>query len=97
MSFPIEHIAGDDRGSLKLYALSTCMWCRKTKELLEHIGAAYDVVEVDTLAPAEKEEAMAEIERWNPQRTFPTLVVNDEKCIVGYQKDKIREALGLWP
>jgi len=97
LAFPVEHVAGEDRGNLRLFALSTCMWCRKTRELLNHVGISYDFVEVDQLEASQKEEAMEEVQKWNPDRTFPTLVVNDEKCIVGFQKDKIREAVGEWP
>jgi len=35
-----------------------------------------------------------EVARWNPARTFPTLVIKGERCIVGYQPEEIREALG---
>ncbi len=73
------------------------MWCRKTRELLGELGVSFDFVEVDTLDSDQREEAMSEVVQWNPDRTFPTLVVGDEKTIVGYQKDKIKEALGELP
>lgn len=30
----VKHVPGEDRGKIALYALSTCGWCAKTKELL---------------------------------------------------------------
>jgi len=73
------------------------MWCRKTRELLGHSGAAYDLIEVDLLDAGEREEAMAEVKQWNPECTFPTLVIDGKSSIAGYQQDKIKEALGEWP
>ena len=45
----IEHIEGKDKGKILLYSLSTCIWCRKTKELLERLGVSYDYIFVDLL------------------------------------------------
>ncbi|RQW78074.1 MAG: glutaredoxin family protein, partial [Methanothrix sp.] len=39
-----EHVAGKAKGTVTLYALSTCIWCKKTKELLSTLGIAYDYV-----------------------------------------------------
>jgi len=38
---------------------------------------------------------MAEMERWNPRRTFPTVVVDDSEVVVGFKEDRLREVLGL--
>ena len=78
-----------------LYALSTCIWCRKTREFLEAAGVAFDSVYLDLL-PGEDLEAMREkVRAWNPRVSFPTLVVDEAVCIVGAKTDDIKEALGL--
>jgi glutaredoxin-like protein NrdH len=89
----IEHVAGKNAGKLMLYALSTCIWCRKTKQLLTDLGVEYDFVFVDLLTGADKDEAIKIITKWNPDCSFPTLVLNDKKCIVGFKETEIREAL----
>jgi glutaredoxin len=91
----IEHVDGEDKGKIMLYALSTCSWCRKTKELLTELGVRFDYIFVDYLEGNEKDDTMDEVKKWNPRCSFPTLVINDEKCIVGYKEDQIKEALGL--
>jgi glutaredoxin-like protein NrdH len=88
------HVDGENRGAIKLYALSTCGWCRKTKALLNELGVEYEYRDVDLLAGAEREEAIGQIERWNPARSFPTMVINDTQSIVGFKPDKIKEVLG---
>jgi len=91
----IEHVSGKNAGKLMLYALSTCIWCRKTKQLLTDLGVEYDYLFVDLLQDQEKEQTIALIEKWNPDCSFPTLVINDSKCIVGFKEKEIREVLNL--
>jgi glutaredoxin len=91
----IEHVSGKNAGKIMLYALSTCVWCRKTKQLLTDLGVEYDYLFVDLLVGQEKEQAIALIEKWNPDCSFPTLVVNDSKCIIGFKEDEIKGALKL--
>ena len=89
----VEHVDGEDKGKVMLYALSTCIWCRKTKELLEDLDVAFDYIYVDLLNDDDKDETMDEIKKWNPRCSFPTLVIKDETCITGFKEDEIREAL----
>ncbi|HQN01444.1 MAG TPA: glutaredoxin family protein [Candidatus Hydrogenedentes bacterium] len=78
-----------------LYTLSTCIWCKRTKLFLQQQGIGYDYIDVDSLEGDEKEKTLEEIRRWNPRCSFPSLVVNGERCVVGFDEDKIREAVGL--
>jgi glutaredoxin-like protein NrdH len=87
-----EHVNGRDAGSVMLYALSTCQWCNKTKELLKELGSAFDYTYVDLLEGREQDEAMDRVEKFNPAGSFPTLVVNGKKAIVGFREQEIREA-----
>ena len=90
----VEHVPGKNIGSVMLYALSTCGWCKKTKELLNNMGIEYDYIFVDLLEGNERETVMQTVEKWNPSCSFPTLVINNSKCIVGYKEEEIREAVG---
>jgi glutaredoxin-like protein NrdH len=89
-----NHVNGNDKGAIMLYTLSTCIWCKKTKALLADLGVAYDYTDVDLLNGLERNQAENEIRRWNPQCSFPTLVIGDKSCIIGYDESKIREAVG---
>ena len=85
-------IDGKDNGDITLYALSTCIWCKKTKELLTNLGVGFKYVYVDLLKGEDRANAIEEIKRYNPSTSFPTLVIGD-KAIVGYKEKEIREAL----
>ncbi len=89
----LNHIEGKNKGRIVLYALSTCGWCKKTKLLLKELGVAYDYIDVDLLTGEEREEVLAEIKKWNPQLSFPTVVIRDKECIVGFEETKIKKAL----
>jgi glutaredoxin len=89
-----EHVAGKDRGAVMLYALSTCGWCAKTKDLLKDLGVAFDFAYVDLLEGTEQDDAIGQVEKWNPSGSFPTLVIDNRKSIVGFREKEIREAFG---
>jgi len=78
---------------IMLYALSTCVWCRKTKKLLDGLEVEYDFVFVDLLEGREEEKAMEEVGHYNPGQTFPTMVIDGRKVIVGFKEPEIRKAL----
>ena len=52
----IKHVPGENRGDVMLYALSTCAWCRKTKELLRKLGVEFRYIDIDLLEGEEKEK-----------------------------------------
>ena len=89
-----EHVAGKDKGKITLYALSTCIWCKKTKDLLLSLGVGFDYIYVDLLQGEDRSQAVSEVKRYNPSTSFPTLVIG-EKCIVGFREKEIKEALQL--
>ncbi|MDY7075719.1 MAG: glutaredoxin family protein [Chloroflexota bacterium] len=77
------------------YGLSTCTWCKRTRQFLEDQDVAFDYTYVDLLKGQEREAAVEKVRRWNSAVSFPTLVVDDGQCIVGYKTDKLKEMLGL--
>ncbi|UCB52063.1 MAG: glutaredoxin family protein [Candidatus Zixiibacteriota bacterium] len=90
----LKQVSGEDRGKVVLFALSTCGWCKKTKRLLNDLGVEYSYVDVDQVKEeAEKTEVVGELKKWNPKSSFPTLVIDDESCIVGFKEDEIKKAI----
>ena len=74
--------------------LKYCGWCNKTRKLIEELGVGYDYVYVDLLEGADRNEAVEALKIWNSNLSFPTLVINDQECIVGFDQDKIMELIG---
>ncbi|MCL4378381.1 MAG: glutaredoxin family protein [Actinobacteria bacterium] len=93
MNIEINHVEGKQKKQVMLYALSTCIWCRKTKMLLNELGISYDYVDVDLLTHEEQERVSEIIKKFNPNAGFPTIVINDSESISGFDERKIREVL----
>lgn len=90
----LTRVEGEEAGEVVLYALSTCVWCRKTRQLLDSLGIAYSFVYVDLLGQADQEEATRTMQAHNPRRSFPTFVVDGSRVVAGFDEKAIREALG---
>lgn len=80
--------------AIKVFALSTCPYCRMTRKYLDESGVDYEAVEVDKLEGQEREETVAEVKRLSGGTSFPVVVVGDE-VIVGFNKVRIRQLLDL--
>jgi glutaredoxin len=91
----VTKVEGARKGhKVRIYALSTCMWCKKTKKLFEEGSVEYEFEDVDLLQGEEREKMLAEMKQHNPNTSFPTILV-DDTVIVGYREDELKEALGL--
>ncbi len=87
----MNHSKGIYKGKVVLYALSTCQWCRKTKDLLKDLNVDYYYVDVDLAAGEKQKELIDEIKKFNQACSFPTLVIDDKDCIIGFDEEKIKE------
>ena len=87
------HVDGAPTVPILIYTLSTCGWCKKTKQYLNELGVAYDYVDVD-MAGDERDAVMEEVRKWNPSCSFPTVVVAGKEAIVGFQPDRLKKVVG---
>ncbi|PKN69539.1 MAG: glutaredoxin family protein [Deltaproteobacteria bacterium HGW-Deltaproteobacteria-12] len=79
---------------VKMYTLSTCSHCKAAKKFMLDNGITFEFNDVDLLPGEEKESTLKEIIKYNPQRSFPTIIIGN-KIIVGFRESDIREALGI--
>jgi glutaredoxin len=78
-----------------VYALSTCVWCKKTKQLLKDNGIEYEYADIDMCNPHEQEEIRSDIKKRGANISFPTVIVDNKKVITGFREDQIKEALEI--
>jgi glutaredoxin len=78
-----------------VYALSTCPWCRKTKQWFDDSKIPYEVVDVDQLPDEEQDAAADKAYELSGGRRFPVVVINGE-VVVGFSPDKFLEHLKGW-
>lgn len=81
-------------GTVKIYTLSTCSHCKAAKKFLNENQVVFDATDVDLLQGAEREAMLNEVIQYNPQRSFPTIVIGNQ-VIIGFKEAAIREALGI--
>jgi len=79
---------------VKLYSLSTCSHCKATKKFLGDCTVKYEFIDVDLLQGEERAAIIADVKKFNPKCSFPTIIIGD-KVIVGFKEQEIREALGI--
>jgi glutaredoxin-like protein NrdH len=89
----MTHVEGKNVGKVVLYALSTCIWCKKARHLLDELKIDYYYTYVDLLENDDNTRVKDEMKQWNPRCSFPTLVINNEKCIIGFDEEKIMQEL----
>ncbi len=80
--------------TIKVFALTTCPYCRMARKYLDDNQVSYDVVEVDQLTGDEREAAVAEVREISGGASFPVMIFDDE-VIVGFNKKRMRELLDL--
>ncbi|MBS3814981.1 MAG: glutaredoxin family protein [Hadesarchaea archaeon] len=90
-----EKVEGSkDDHKVKLYALSTCPWCKKTKKLLESLDVQYYYIDLDTATEEKKNEVRDELLELNPSGNVPTIIIDEgDEIIVGFKEEKIKEIL----
>ena len=79
---------------VKICTLSTCSHCKAAKNFFIDNNIVFDATEVDLLQGEAREAILNEVVQYNPQRSFPTIIIG-EKVIIGFKEIDIREALGL--
>jgi glutaredoxin-like protein NrdH len=78
---------------LFLYTLSTCGWCKKTKEFLKENEMTYEYVDVDKVNKDEQKEVIIELKRRGAPLAFPIIIIDDKQLISGFKKQAIEEAI----
>jgi glutaredoxin-like protein NrdH len=78
-----------------LYALSTCVWCKMTKQFLKDNGIEYDYIDVDLCQEEDKQTIREHIQSKGGPLSYPTTIVDDNLVITGFRKDLLKEALGI--
>ena len=79
---------------LKVYALSTCPYCKRTKRFLDEHKIAYVAIDVDLLDDDKQDKTLEELEKLTGKRAFPVVIVGKE-IIVGHDEEKLKKALKL--
>jgi glutaredoxin-like protein NrdH len=78
-----------------LYALSTCVWCKMTKQFLNDNNIEYEYIDVDLCEDEDKQKIHQLILSKGGTLTYPTTIIDDKVVVTGFRKDQLKEALGI--
>ncbi len=93
---PFSKVQGENRQhKVVIYALSTCVWCKMTKQFLKDNKIEFEYIDVDLCEPVEKEQIRKQILDKGGSLNYPTTIVDDKNVITGFRKDLLKEALGV--
>lgn len=77
-----------------VYALSTCAWCKRTKQFLKDKKVHYEYVDVDLASLEDKKRIESDLRKWNCH-AYPAVLIDSKRLIRGFKADDLKEALGL--
>jgi glutaredoxin-like protein NrdH len=93
---PFSKVQGTNKQhKVIVYAISTCVWCKMTKQYLKDNNIEYDYMDVDLCTPEEKEKIHQDILKRGGALSYPTTIVDGKTLITGFRKDLLKEALQL--
>jgi len=78
-----------------VYALSTCVWCKLTKQFLNENDVEYEYIDVDLCNEKDKQKIHEIIQSKGSILSYPTTIVDGKVVITGFRKDKLKEALEI--
>ncbi|OGR52770.1 MAG: NrdH-redoxin [Elusimicrobia bacterium GWA2_62_23] len=75
-----------------VYALTTCLWCKKTKKFFEEKKVPFEAVDYDKQPEEKQEEIMAEMKAAGCTGSFPFVKIGGA-CVQGYDPDEFEKLL----
>jgi glutaredoxin len=75
-----------------MYTLSTCPWCRKTKQFFRDKGIPFDFIDYDLASEDVQTRIAAEMMKNSGHIAFPFVKVGDT-VVVGYNPERYEQLL----
>lgn len=85
----------NNKHKVLMYAISTCGWCKRTKNFLRDKNVEYEYVDIDLCSREDREEIRKDILSRGGRLSYPTIIIDEKSLITGFQEDKIREVLEI--
>ena len=80
---------------VRVYTLSYCPWCKKTKKFFADHKVEVDCTDYDLVSDDEQKNILNDMRRRSKGSVaFPFVIIGDE-AVVGYHPERYLELLGL--
>lgn len=78
-------------GEIRVYALSTCAFCKKALKFLRENSIRFMYIYVDDMAPDDKQALKDKLkEIYKKDVGFPFMVINDNQVVIGFREDEYK-------
>ena len=78
-----------------IYAISTCIWCKRAKKFFRDQDIEYKYVDIDQCNVEDRSKIKKAILARGGQLVYPTIIIDDKILINNFRIVKIRDALGI--
>ncbi|MGD8564841.1 MAG: glutaredoxin family protein [Candidatus Bathyarchaeota archaeon] len=78
-----------------LYAISTCVWCKRMKKLLQKNNIEYKYIDIDLCSEEDRQKIREDIQKRKGRLSYPTLIIDDTTLITGFKEPAVKEALEI--
>jgi glutaredoxin len=78
-----------------MYALSTCVWCKRAKRFLKGNHIAYEYVDVDRCSREDLQKVHQDILNRGGSLTFPTIIIDDKVLMANPKEDELMKVLDI--
>jgi glutaredoxin-like protein NrdH len=78
-----------------MYAISTCVWCKRAKRFLKDNHIEYEYVDVDLSSLDDLRKVKRDILNRGGHLTYPTIIIDDKVLLTNPQEDELRKALEI--
>lgn len=78
-----------------MYALSTCIWCKRAKRFLSNHQIEYEYIDVDLISQEDLQHVERDIKDRKGQLLFPTIIVDDQMLLTNPQEEQLRQVLEI--
>jgi len=79
---------------VSMYTLSTCPWCRKTKNFFKERNMQFEFVDYDLADEPTQEKIADEMMRYADHIAFPFVRIGND-VVIGYNPEKYERLIGL--
>lgn len=81
-----------NKGDVKVFALSTCAFCRKALNFLRENSITFSYIYIDKYDPDTKRKIKDDLkEKYNKDVGFPFLILNGTDVTVGFREEEYKK------
>ncbi len=86
-------VSGKEICDIKIYALSTCIWCRKCRTFFEDNEIAHSYCYIDLLEQDEQDEIEEMLGEHTTIISYPIVFAEGHDVVVGYNERKLKKII----